>query len=379
MIYLDNAATSFPKPKSVEREVLRCIRDYCGNPGRGAHPLALAAEEAIYSCRCTLADFFSAERPEHFVFVPNATAALNLAIKSKVRQGQRILISDIEHNAVRRPVHKLHADGVCEYELFDTSGDDEAILQSIEKCARGGADMLICTHVSNVSGRILPINKIGNLCKKRGIYFIIDASQSAGHIKIDFSKLDFDVFCAPGHKGLFGIQGSGFAYFRKAEALETLFEGGSGYDSSNLFMPIELPERLEAGTLSTPSIVSLDAGVRFLSEVGINEISRIESARSRRCLEILSSFDQNKVYTEGGGDFCSCGPVSFNNKKFDSEHLAAALADCGVCVRAGLHCAPLAHNKLGTAPLGSVRVSPGYFTSDAELDAFYGILKRILK
>lgn len=379
MIYLDNAATSFPKPKSVEREVLRCIKDYCGNPGRGAHPLALAAEEAIYSCRTDLADFFSAERPENFVFVPNATAALNLAIKTKARRGNRILMSDIEHNAVRRPVHKMFADGICEYECFDTSGDDKAILESIEYNALRGIDILICTHVSNVNGRLMPINKIGDLCKRYGVYFIIDASQSAGHIKIDFSRLNFDVFCAPGHKGLFGVQGSGFAYFRESDGLDTLLEGGSGYDSSNLFMPSELPERLEAGTLSTPAIVSLNAGVRFLSEVGLDEIFSIEDARALRCLEILSSFEGNEIHSKRGSGFCPWGPISFNNKKFSSESLANALADRDVCVRAGLHCAPLAHEKLGTLPNGSVRVSPGYFTSDTELDEFYHILKNILK
>ena len=371
MIYLDNAATSYPKPKSVEREVMRCIRDYCGNPGRGAHPLALAAVEAIYSCRVSLADFFSAEHPENFVFVQNATAAINLAIKSKVKRGYRILISDIEHNAVRRPVHKLSADRICEYSLFNASGDDADVLNSIEEKAARGADMLVCTQVSNVTGRLLPIDKIGNFCVRKGIYFIIDASQSAGHIKIDFSKLNFDVFCAPGHKGLFGIQGSGFAYFRKPEELETLYEGGSGYDSSNLFMPNELPERLEAGTLSTPAIVGLLAGMDFVRECGLDTLCAHERSLFRAARERLESIPALTLYAQEKEG----AVLLFNHAEYTPEEIARRLARENICVRAGYHCAPMAHEALGTLARGAVRLGFGAFNTLSDLDALWHALK----
>ena len=381
LIYFDNAATSYPKPPGVAYEVLRCINEYCGNPGRSAHPLALASDEAIYSCRCALAELFSVGSPENFVFTSNATHALNIAIKSRVRAGDRILISDIEHNAVLRPIHRLKTEGVCNYSLFDTSGDDLTILKGIEDQLKRGIDIVISTHVSNVNGRLLPINKIGKLCKSAGVYFIIDGSQSAGHLPIDLSALEFDVFCAPGHKGLFGIQGSGFAFFREsAHGLSSVTEGGSGHDSSNLFMPELLPERFEAGTLSTPAVASLHAGISFLKEVGVKEIETREARLADICREIISCFSCLRLFpaSVSGGGYAEGGPISFACDRYDSEALAAILAEYGVCVRAGLHCAPLAHKKLGTAPDGTVRVSLGYFNTEAELDAFHAILKKIL-
>ncbi len=372
MIYLDNAATSYPKPESVKRELARCIDVYGGNPGRSSHRMAMLSSEKIYECRSKVCDFFGADSPEDVVFTYNATYALNMAIKTEYKDGSHILISDMEHNSVYRPVYNLKKEGKCDFDIFSTEGD---VIKNITSLLRKNTDMLICTHISNVSGRVLPVEEIGKLCKKRGIYFILDASQSAGHIDINLSRIKCDALCAPGHKGLYGIQGSGFIIFSSRRSIRTFIEGGSGVNSASPLMSGEIPEKYEGGTLSTPAIASLCAGIDFIESVGINELSAREHTLRAFLLDRLGSI--KGVSIQDTQKPCN-STVSFFVDGINSDQIGERLDERGICVRTGLHCAPLAHKALSSPTSGTVRASIGYFNTIRDIDAFTNAVKDII-
>lgn len=377
MIYLDNAATTYPKPEGVYREVSRCMTDYCGNPGRGGHSLSLAAGRAVYDCRCLVAELFSAE-PENVIFTLNTTYALNMAIKGIVREGDHIIISNMEHNSVLRPVI---ATG-CDYDIFDASKDTERILLEIASKLTPRTRMIVCTHRSNICPIRLPIKAIGQLCRKRGICFIVDAAQSAGVYPIDMRECCIDALCFAGHKSLYGIQGVGGVAFsnrykgESARKLHTLVEGGSGIASLEEYMPSLLPERLEAGTLPTPAIAGLSQGIKAITEVGITHIREHEITLYRRMRERLCNHEFIQVYCRdiGYGE-----TMLFNVEGMPSTTVADKLDREGICVRAGFHCAPLAHKHLGTGDSGAVRVSFGAFNTAEEVDIFCDVLNKIIK
>lgn len=284
-IYLDNAATSFPKPPEVIEEMSRCMREYCGNPGRGGHTLALAAAEKIYDCRSLLAEFFNAPSPESVVFTPNATAALNIAINSLGTEGAHFICSDMEHNSVRRPLEHLARERGCSYSTFNSRALDPDrnaanICRSVSSLIRPETVAVVCTACPNICSQAMPIDEIGALCKRSGLYFIVDGAQGAGHFPIDMKRSCISALAVPGHKGLWGPQGSGALIVREDFPARPLLRGGSGNSSLDPDMPPELPERLEAGTLSTPSIVGLETGIRALCEIGLD--------RSRRTRERCS-------------------------------------------------------------------------------------------
>lgn len=370
MIYLDNAATSFPKPPSViaaHKHALECF----GNPGRGAHKLSLAAADMIYDCRCAVSDFFGCLRPEQVVFTGGATAALNLAIGCHIENGDHILISDREHNAVARPVFALASERAVEYDVYNTDGD---ILKNITELIKENTKLLIACHASNVTGKLLPIKEIALLCKERGIFFVIDAAQSAGHRQIDLSALPYGAFCAPAHKGLLGAAGVGFAIF-SGEGGRPLIYGGSGWNSHNKAMPPSLPERFEAGTLPTPSIAALHAGIDFLKKHGIEAVKAAESTAKSILAEGLSQMREVKLYEAE----CEGGLLAFTHDRIAPEALAAALDAEGICVRAGYHCAPLAHHAIKTPEGGCVRISAGYATTKHDAKKTLDVLNRIFK
>ncbi len=371
MIYFDHAATSYPKPESVLIAMRDAVVREGGNPGRSGHRLSLLASERIYETREALCSFFDAEEPENFIFTQNATHALNLAIKTRIRHGDHVLISDLEHNAVFRPIYRLFRDGVINYSVFKTSN---RVLKEIEALCTKDTRMLICTHVSNVNGQRLPVKEIGDFCRQRGIYYIIDASQGAGHIPFSIRESGADAVCAPAHKGLLGIQGAGFAYLRKKDYLMEFMEGGSGSHSLNPEMPEELPDRYEAGTLATPAIAALGAGLRYiLAHGGTSAVEMHERALCRRAKEMLFSLPNVTVYAakpEGG-------LLSFNLPHRSSEEVAFLLDKDGICVRGGFHCAPLAHRTLETGEYGSVRISFGPENTEDELESFYRSIKNI--
>lgn len=380
MIYLDNAATSFPKPPCVTEEMARCMRQYCGNPGRGSHRLAMEAAEKIFECRTAISSFFGSNNPENVIFTMNATMALNIAIKGLLRQGDHVLISDMEHNAVLRPVHRLAQKGKITYDVFPSMAERSdasgvRICAGIARLIKPQTRMLICSHASNICSYRAPLEEIGAFCKRHRILFVVDAAQSAGHFPIDIEKMQIDALCAPGHKGLLGPQGSGFLIFGEGIVAETLMEGGSGYHSLDADMPTEAPERYEAGTLSTPAIVGLGAGLGEVKRMGMEALSHHIESLNQRLQNQLLELPGITVYTPH-----HVGSVLlFNIDGMAADRVGSELDRLGFGVRAGFHCAALGHSTLGTPQGGAVRVSPGIFNTRAHIDAFSSAVEMIAR
>lgn len=371
MIYLDNAATSFPKPRSVTEEQARCMREYCGNPGRGSHALAMAAAEKLYECRVALAELFGSDSPEKVVFTMNTTMALNMAIKGLLHAGDHVLLSDMEHNATFRPIYKMAREGLISYDIFPTMVLDDrrspqAICDGIEALIKPRTRMLICAHASNICSAVLPLEEIGSLCRRRGILFAVDAAQSAGHIPIDVERMKIDALCAPGHKGLLGPQGIGFLIWGKDVYADTLMEGGSGFNSLDGMMPTDPPERYEAGTLPTPAIAGLCEGIRAVRRMGVENIGRHEHDLNLCLSTLLSDIPGITVYAPK-----HIGSVLlFNADGIPADRMGQELNRRGFCVRAGYHCAALGHATLRTPVGGAVRVSPGPFNTYDQIFSF---------
>lgn len=369
--YLDCAATSFPKPREVTEEAIRCLRTYGGNPGRGSHKMALLAAEKVYEARKLCASLVSCKSPERVAFTMNATYALNTAILSLVPEGVHVLISDLEHNSVLRPVeHLCRTKGVA-YDVFSTSGD---VLENVKSMIRKNTRALICTHASNITNAVLPIKDIGRELSRRGIIFIVDASQSAGRCRIDMESAEIDALCFPGHKGLLSPQGVGVLVLSERAEPEPLVHGGSGAQSRLPYMPRELPDRLEAGTLPTPAIAGLCKGVSYVMKRGEARIFESE----REIIKKISSHFENErrisVYSRGEGAIWL-----FNIRGIPSQTTSRLLDERGVCTRPGLHCAPLAHRTLKTPEDGAVRVSAGALTEPWQADHFIRSLEDILR
>lgn len=368
-VYLDNAATTFIKPNCVIRDLNFCLKKYCGNPGRSSHKLSLMASEAIYSVREKVADLLHVNTPENVVFTYNATYALNIAIKSFVTEKCHIITSDFEHNSVIRPLEGLKNRLGIEYSIIDGCSN---ILTSLKHLTRADTKGIICSIASNVVGETLPLQVLSDYARDNSLFLIIDASQAIGHFDIDLSKTPCDALCAPGHKSLFGIQGSGFVWFKDSNRRETIIEGGSGSESANINMPLLLPEGYEAGTLSTPAIVSLGSGVDFISKVDIGAINERLNLLTSNLYDRLSSLKNLTVYKPGNG------LVSFNISSMSSSLVASMLDKDGICVRGGLHCAPSVHTKLGTMNQGAVRASFSYLNRRSDVDKLYSAIRDIL-
>lgn len=381
MIYFDNAATTFPKPKQTTAEILKCLQHYCGNPGRGSHTLSMQAARIVYKCRCEIADLLGSDVPENVVFTTNTTYALNIAIKSLIPSNCHILISNFEHNSVLRPIHQLSYVSHNPYSVFDATGSDDQILESIQKNCRKNTRAIVMTQASNICNRHLPIEKIGEFCHSKGYIFIIDGAQGAGLIHTDLKKCHADAYCAPGHKGLYGPQGCGFILYAdkyrdsNGSRLSTLMEGGNGILSQNKNMSDALPERLEAGTLPTPCIAGLCEGIRQIKEIGISYIAEYENSLYARAFEILKNIAKVTTY----GDMYKEGPILlFNINDIPSDVVASELDKYEICTRSGLHCAPLAHQALDTGKNGAIRISFSMFNTIGEIDLFGSKLLKII-
>ncbi|MBQ2825787.1 MAG: aminotransferase class V-fold PLP-dependent enzyme [Clostridia bacterium] len=372
MIYFDNAATSFPKPSAVYSEISRCLDKYCGNPGRSDHKLSIDAARKIYSCREKLADLYGFSHPEAITFTYNATYALNMALKARIKKGCHVLISDIEHNAVLRPIHKLAEDGLISYSIYK-SGSKEEVIDSINKLIRPNTSLIVANHYSNITSITLPIDTIADYAAAHGLKLICDASQSSGvyPYRLDTGKIS--ALCAPAHKGLYGIQGVGFIINCDTLSGNTVIEGGGGTNSHDKAMPTFLPDRYEAGTANTPGIAALDTAVDFIKRITVEEIGHKENLLKNRFAEGLGSIKNIRIY---GNVLESGGIVSFGHRYHAPSEIGRYLADNNICVRSGYHCSPLAHKTIGSGDGGSVRVSLGYFNTKAEIDKALSILSR---
>lgn len=378
ILYFDNAATSFPKPASVISGVNAAIKHSGGNPGRSAHRLSIAAADEVLECREKAASFFGGVS-DNVVFTLNATYALNLALKAVIKKGDHVLISDIEHNSVLRPVAAMASKGIITYDVYEASADREAVLASIRMKMRENTSLICACHHSNICNLLQPIGDIGEFCRKRGVKLLVDASQSAGCFPIDMQKDCIDILCAPGHKGLYGIMGCGFVIFGTqydfGSETNTVFEGGNGIASKELMMPNFLPERFEAGTLSLPAISALSAGLDFVKNVGIRRIRENDRALFRLAEYELSRLPGVTVHDKTPGPI-----LLLSLRDVPSEALAAELDRYGACVRAGFHCAPLAHSKLGTpSHTGACRISFGAFNTEAETKELCRAFKSIIR
>ena len=363
MIYLDSAATTLQKPAAVAAASARAINNLA-SPGRGGHRPAMAAAETAFACREAAARLFHVDDPERVVFTFNATHGLNIAIKTLAWPGSRVVISGYEHNAVTRPLHALGVDiRVARSPLFD----QEAALAAFRRELDRGADLAVCTHVSNVFGFILPIKGIAGLCRERGVPLIVDASQSAGAIPLDFAALGAAFIAMPGHKGLYGPQGTGLLLCGTDPL--PLLEGGTGSESRRQSMPDFLPDRLEAGTHNIAGIAGLLEGLRFLERRGVEKIAAQEAALIHRLGEGLCAASGAEVFLSGDPAE-QAGVLSFRLRSRDCEEVGEELGRQGFALRAGLHCAPLAHETAGTLETGTLRASVSAFNTDREVEKF---------
>ena len=350
MTYLDNGATSFPKPQSVVNAMV-CAMENCGNPGRGGYGAAMAGARSVLRCREQAGEMFGCE-PEQVVCTGSCTHGLNMAINSLVKQGSRVVISGFEHNAVTRPLHRLTARiHVAGRKLFHW--DDT--LAEFEKALKSGVDAAIFTHVSNVFGYILPVEEMAKLCRKYHVPFVVDCAQSAGTLPIDLRGWGADFVAMPGHKGLLGPMGTGLLLCNRVPV--PLIVGGTGSQSQLQQMPDFLPDAGEAGTANVAGIAGLSAGLELVRKMGPQRILQRELQEMRRCVRQLEKFGFQVFSGEN-----QCGTVSFVPNS-ECEEMAEFLGREGICVRAGLHCAPLAHESAGTLNTGTVRVSFGHKAS----------------
>ena len=359
MIYLDSAATTLQKPKMVASATAWAV-NHLASPGRGGHRPAMAAAETAFSCRAAAARLFHVDDPERVVFTFNATHGLNIAIKTLARPGSRVVVSGYEHNAVTRPLHALGVQlRVARGRLFDR----QAVLEDFRRELDRGADLAVCTHVSNVFGFILPIEDIAALCREREVPLIIDASQSAGCLPLDFQALGAAFAAMPGHKGLYGPQGTGLLLCGADP--DPLLEGGTGSESKRQAMPEFLPDRLEAGTHNIAGIAGLLEGLRFLERQGVEKIGEKESRLIRGLGKRLGTLPGTEVFLAGDPE-AQAGVLSFRLRGRDCEELGEVLGKRGFALRAGLHCAPLAHETAGTLETGTLRASVSAFNTERE-------------
>lgn len=375
-VYLDHAATSYPKPPAVLAAVTDCMKQSGGNPGRGSHRLALAAAREIYTCREVAADLFGAS-PERVIFTLNTTHALNLAIKGTLNHGGHAVCSDMEHNSIYRPLYRLATEGIVDFDVFDTypnqAPSTDRILSSLLSKIRPDTKLVICAHASNICSATLPIAAVGSLCRRMGIRFVVDAAQSGGSMPIDVDRMNIDALCLPGHKGLLGPQGTGMLILGENMTLDTLTEGGNGMDSLRGEMGEDIPERFEAGTLQTPAIAGLREGMKFLRSVGIEAIGSQERRLYTALRDRLSTLPKVRLYAPK-----PVGSVLlFSVEGYSSEEVGHLLDTEGICVRPGFHCSALGHKTLKTPSGGAVRVSFGQSSKMREVEAIWKVLKRL--
>ena len=373
MVYLDNAATTYPKPPSVIGKASWAMVNYGANPGRAGHKLSMETAEAVFYARQQCADFFGA-KTENVCFMLNCTTALNTAIKGILTPNSHIITSDLEHNAVLRPLHSVSKRDGITYSVAKVSEDDGETVQNFKRLIKRNTKAIVCTAASNVTGRILPYKQLARLCNEHGLCFILDAAQGAGVLPISLAD-GINIICAAGHKGLYGPMGTGLMITDNKFRLQTLVEGGTGSASSDPEQPEFLPDRFESGTINTSGAIALGSGVSFVREKGMTAICEHEW---QLCKYAHTRLNQNKnVILYGDFDRHSAPLFSFNIKGNTSEQTAAKLSDLGFCLRGGLHCAYLAHRKLGTLNTGTVRFAPSVFTTKAEVNAFLRAVNKI--
>ena len=380
MIYFDNAATTYPKPESVIASVANAMRVYGANPGRAGHSMAYSTAELIYDTRKKACEMFGTDDPMNVIFTPNCTFALNCAIKGLAKKNSHFIISSLEHNAVVRPLETLKNRGVCDYSIARVEKYDGETYMNFERLIRDNTVAVICTGASNVFGKIPPIKGLSALCKKHGLKFIVDGAQISGVFDIDCKRDGIDILCVAAHKGLYAPMASGMMIINGSLALDTIIEGGTGSYSAMLSQPQNLPERFESGTLSVPLIAGINAGMKFIKRAGTKKIRSHETAVMKKISTELKAMKNVITYTDFESEYENFAPlVSFNVKGKNSEEIGALLNEKGIAVRAGLHCAVLAHKTYGTEDTGTVRAAPSFFTNMNDVNLLLNSVFEIAK
>lgn len=378
MIYLDNAATGGRKPERVIRTFEGALRHHCANPGRGGHKPSLVASGLIYDCRKKVADFFGCDSIEGVCFTSGCTASLNMAIKGILRRGDRVLASSLEHNAVARPLNALERAGVLVDVARVVPTDSEATFNSFQKALKPDTKAIICTHASNVTGEIMPIKQLGELCQSRGIILIVDAAQTAGLLPINMKEMGIHILCAAPHKGLLAPMGVGLLISR-IPLPYTIIEGGTGSQSLATEQPEMLPDRLESGTCNLPAILALSAAIDHLKKAGPENLYSRELTLVAAAHQRLGRNPKVVLYTPPPEKNRYMPVLSFNIRGIDSAETAAALNERDIALRGGLHCAPWAHDTMDTINTGTVRLSTSYFNTLHDIDALVAAVNSITK
>ncbi|MBI5185923.1 MAG: aminotransferase class V-fold PLP-dependent enzyme [Nitrospinae bacterium] len=367
--YLDNAATTYPKPPGVSKAMLETMKNIGASPGRGGHRMSLMAGKVLFGTRERIAGFFNVPDSRNVVFTKNATESINIALKGTLRPGDHVLASGVEHNAVMRPLEKLSRGGVP-YTIVPCGRQGFLSPDDLEKAILPSTRLIVLTHASNVTGTILPVLEVGKIARSRNIIFLVDAAQTAGALRIDMEEMNIDLLACTGHKGLMGPQGTGFLAIREGIKLDTLVEGGTGSRSESIEQPDLLPDKFESGTQNTPGVSGLEAGIAFIENEGLDKIREREKALTRKLLEGLSGVKGVEIFGPLDPEK-QTAVVSFRVSGKDPGETAEILdSKYGIITRVGLHCCPLAHKTIGTYPEGTIRVSPGFFTTDSEIDYF---------
>jgi len=377
MIYLDNAATSFIKPDAVYEEMMKCMKEYGANPGRGGHSLSIKASMEVMKVREKIGALFNIDDPMRICFTKNATEALNIGISGFLKEGDHVITTSMEHNSVIRPLNTLKRDRKIEFTVVDCNEFGEIDIEDIKKAIKKNTKLIVSTLSSNVNGIIMPVKEMGKLAYEKGICFLLDASQGAGSINIDVKDMCIDMMAFPGHKGLLGPQGTGAIYIREGLKLSPIIFGGTGSHSEIIFQPEMLPDNMESGTLNTPGIIGLGAGIEYIQNVGIENIRLKKHELVKKLHEGIEENSNIEIYSKKDIDSNS-GIVALNFKDVDSTEVSYVLDKVyNIATRAGLHCSLLAHQTLGTVKSGIVRFSPGPFNTMDEIEQTLNALREI--
>lgn len=380
-LYLDNAATSYPKPQSVYTAVLNYMTNIGANPGRGGHSCSLEGGRLVYNCREAIMELFNFDKVENVIFTQNITASLNILLKSTIKEGWHIITTSMEHNSVLRPLNSLHNLKGVEVDTLECSSDGILDLNLLKSTIKENTKLIILSHASNVIGSIQPIEEIGKICKQKNIHLILDSAQTAGVLDLDFYKLNLSALAFTGHKGLLGPQGTGgFLISDKLnEEASSYIEGGTGSLSESIIQPHFLPDKFESGTLNTPGIAGLLEGVKFIKAEGLSTIREKEEFLTSRFIDGLRNIKDIKVYGVNSSKKMT-STISINTDKINNAELSYILdSEYGIMTRTGLHCAPLAHKTIGTFPIGTLRFSFGYFNDSKDVDYALYSLNNILE
>lgn len=380
-VYLDNAATTFPKPDTVVSSIMTYMTQVGSNPGRGASSSSLAGNRVVFQCREAIANLFNFPNVENVIFTSNITHSLNTLIKGVVKKGWHVITSSMDHNATLRPLSALKEKGDINLTILDCSEEGLINIDDFKRAIEDNTKLVVLSHASNIIGTIQPLEEIGRICKEKEIYLIIDSAQTAGVLDLDFKKLNCSALAFTGHKSLLGPQGiGGFIIDDELNNITKPFiEGGTGSVSSNVIQPDFLPDKFESGTMNTPGIAGLLAGINFINEKGLKYIREYEEELCQKFINGALNIDSIKVY--GTMDSSArTSTISINSSKIDNAELGFILdSEFRIITRTGLHCAPLAHKTIGTYPSGTIRFSFGIFNDEKDVDYALSCINKVIK